>query len=87
MLYILEYEPYDSYLSDECGIVIYYIFENIIEIKSLTDSSTDLCKSFLNVIEYLCKIIFEMHKNPNFLISTKHKFKKTLLMTTLNTGF
>lgn len=86
MLNILENQPYDSNLSDECGIFINYIYENVLEIKSLTDSYLDLCNSFLNSIEYLCKIIFEMHKNPNFLISTKHKFKKTLLMTTLNTG-
>lgn len=86
MLNILENQPYDSNLSDECGIFINYIYENVLEIKSLTDSYLDLCNSFLNSIEYLCKIIFEMHKNPNFLISTKYKFKKTLLMTTLNTG-
>ncbi|CAD8138321.1 unnamed protein product [Paramecium octaurelia] len=86
MLNILENQPYDSNLSDECGVFINYIFENVLEIKSLADSQIDLCNSFLNSIEYLCKIIFEMHKNPNFLISTKHKFKKTLLMTTLNTG-
>ncbi|CAD8150482.1 unnamed protein product [Paramecium pentaurelia] len=86
MLNILENQPYDSNLSDECGIFINYIFENVLEMKSLYDSQIDLCNSFLNSIEYLCKIVFEMHKNPNFLISTKHKFKKTLLMTTLNTG-
>ncbi|CAD8055637.1 unnamed protein product [Paramecium sonneborni] len=87
MLNILDNQPYDQNLSDECGIFINYIFDNVIEIKSLIDSSVDLCNSFLNVLEYLCKIVFEMHKNPNFLISTKHKFKKTLLMTTLNKGF
>lgn len=51
------------------------------------ESRKGLCNSFLNACEYLCKIIFDMHKNPNFLVSTKHKFKKTLLMTTINLGF
>lgn len=28
-----------------------------------------------------------MHKNPNFLISYRHKFRKCLLMDTLCLGF
>lgn len=38
-------------------------------------------------IEYLCKIIFEIHKNPNYLNMETLRFKKTLLITTLNYGF
>lgn len=38
-------------------------------------------------IEYLCKIIFNIHKNPNCLDLTTLRFKKTLLITTLNYGF
>ncbi|CAD8140575.1 unnamed protein product [Paramecium pentaurelia] len=85
LLNILENQPYDSNLSDECGIFINYIYENVTKIKCLKDNQVDLCNSFLNVIEYLCKQIFEMNKNLNN--STKHKFKKSLLMTTLNIGF
>lgn len=38
----------------------------------------------MNACEYICRIIFDMHKNQ---VTNKNQFKKTLLMTTMNLGF
>ncbi|CAD8052625.1 unnamed protein product [Paramecium primaurelia] len=87
LLNILDIKNNEFNISDECGVFINFIFENVIEIKQLFECSQNLCNSFMKSIEYICKIIFEIHKNPNGLDITTLRFKKTLLITTLNYGF
>ncbi|CAD8143551.1 unnamed protein product [Paramecium octaurelia] len=87
LLNILDIKRNEYNISDECGVFINFIFENIIEIKQLLECSYNICNSFMKSIEYLCKIVFDIHKNPNGLDSSTLKFKKTLLITTLNYGF
>ncbi|CAD8058344.1 unnamed protein product [Paramecium sonneborni] len=87
LLNILDTKKNEFNVSDDCGAFINFVFENVIEIKQLFECAQSLCNSFMKSIEYLCQIIYEIHKNPYVLDSETLRFKKTLLLTTLNYGF